>query len=152
MKQVKDIFGRFITSLLSGILGVLGFSSCSNEGNEPELMYGTPTGSFEVKGAVTDRDGNPISGVYIINRRGSSRSGGYSLPGDTAETDANGSYTLNSKDFNAASLKLVCDPNGNEYEADSTNVALNYTGGDGKWNIGHAVTSQNFTLRKKTTD
>lgn len=42
-------------------LALLGFS-CSDNG---ECMYGTPSGSFEVKGIVAHAGGNPVEGAEV---------------------------------------------------------------------------------------
>jgi len=146
MKRIFDRTSGMVASILSSIIAMLGFSACGNE----ELMYGTPTGTFEVKGTVTDSDGSPMSGAYVIHRRGihGDQTAGYSLPGDTAVTGSNGSYILSGEAYDQ-SIKLVCKPNNNEFEADSTNIPLRFTGGNGEWDKGHADAIQDFTLRKK---
>lgn len=58
---------RFIKSLLSYFLILLGFSSCAKSSDEP-CEYGTPTASFKIKGTVQDEDGQPIPNIQVIGK------------------------------------------------------------------------------------
>ena len=53
--------------LLGGLLVLLGFSSCSKDGNTM-VLYGTPYGTLDVKAKVLDPDGKPLSGATLQMR------------------------------------------------------------------------------------
>lgn len=61
MNTKINIFSRYTTLIYAAAMAVLGFS-CTDE---PECMYGTPTGSFEIKEKVTDADGNAEEGATM---------------------------------------------------------------------------------------
>ena len=56
---------RWYNALLSALLSVLGFESCSSVINNNEAEeYGCPLVEYQVKGEVTDADsGRPIEGI-----------------------------------------------------------------------------------------
>lgn len=55
--------------LLSGALGLLGFTACNNnEEEEVLLMYGSPYTKFQVKGTVTSEADEPLKGIQVIVR------------------------------------------------------------------------------------
>ena len=81
--------------LLYLLLGLLGFSACSEGENSNKTrndidnipcMYGTPTVEFTIKGKVTDTEGNPIKGIVVSSDRNSDLS---------AVTGEDGSFTTN---------------------------------------------------------
>ena len=61
----KKIY-RVETLIMSGVLGLLGFS-CSDINGETPDMYGTPITDYVVKGTVTDENQKPIKGIQVIN-------------------------------------------------------------------------------------
>jgi putative lipoprotein (rSAM/lipoprotein system) len=65
---MKTKLQRLTHYLIATLLGLLGFSACSDESNEEDevlLMYGIPTAAYIVKGTVTDEAGNPIEGLHV---------------------------------------------------------------------------------------
>lgn len=54
---------NFLTSILSSLLGILGFQGCNII--QPS-MYGCPSCDFTVKGTVTDEAGKPIKGIQVV--------------------------------------------------------------------------------------
>lgn len=62
MKKTYRTISSLWATICAGALAVLGFgcSDKNNPWNNDLCMYGTPTGQFEVKGAVTDEAGNPV--------------------------------------------------------------------------------------------
>jgi putative lipoprotein (rSAM/lipoprotein system) len=65
---MKTKLQRLTHYLIATLLGLLGFSACSDESNEEDevlLMYGIPTAAYIVKGTVTDEAGNPIEGLQV---------------------------------------------------------------------------------------
>ena len=87
------------TRVLSGLLALLGFSACSDEnGDEIRSEYGSPIVDYQVKGQVTDAEGNPIEGIQVIAKP---TYGVYTdatnsswKNADTIYTDAEGNYEI----------------------------------------------------------
>ena len=69
---MKSVFQKILRLLGPSIIGVLGFSSCGDEGillgeDEPNwCAYGTPTCKFKVELTVTDEGGNALNGINVI--------------------------------------------------------------------------------------
>lgn len=53
----KRTLQSFASRMCIAMLAVLGFSCSDDEEENILCMYGTPTGTFEVKGQVTDAEG-----------------------------------------------------------------------------------------------
>lgn len=85
---------RIIASLLSGMLAFLGFTACSDndDDNNIQCMYGTPTGHYEIKGSVTDKNDTPVADATIILRSISKDGISTLYPG--IKTDSEGKYSL----------------------------------------------------------
>ena len=102
-------------------LALLGFG-CSDGGDYP-LMYGSPIADFEVKGSVTDAEGNAVKDAEVRVTAPDAPSGVYSIGKDT--TNVSGSYNV-SEDRRIGSpsekVKVVCVPADDSLEADSTVV------------------------------
>lgn len=131
-----------LTTICSTLLSLLGFScSC-----ESEVMYGMPTGDFEVKGTVTDEAGNEAYKAEIRVTHPEAPSDIYRL-GETA-TDTKGNYEIKGHEF-LPEMKVVCIPENAELQPDSVIVKMNYKNPDkhNSWNHGHAETTVNFTLK-----
>lgn len=87
------------TRVLSGLLALLGFSACSDEnGDEIRSEYGSPIVDYQVKGQVTDAEGNPIEGIQVVTQP---TYGGLTIKegdavshamADTVYTDADGNF------------------------------------------------------------
>ena len=65
MNRLKDCFGRALNYMIATLIGLLGFSACSENEEEPPCMYGSPTADYIIKGDITDESGNPIQGVQV---------------------------------------------------------------------------------------
>lgn len=63
MGHIKKNWILFSNKVLSFLLLVLGFNSCSDKG-EP-CMYGMPPARYEVKTTVLDEAGKPIKGIQV---------------------------------------------------------------------------------------
>lgn len=142
---------KFFSKLCMLLIGLLGFASCSSDddGEEVEkaVMYGGPYATFEVKGKVTDSQGNPVEGATMRVTMHKYPSGYCSI--DKSTTDVEGSFTLVSKYGHPFdSVKVVCLPQGDKLQADSTAIGLKYTGGKG-WYTGDASAEVNFKLKDK---
>ena len=80
-----------LKSILGGLVGLLGFSSCL-----PGLvMYGSPSADYKFLGDVKNTDGEPIEGIRVIKRPWGQAQDALN---DTLFTNANGH-------FEAAKLK-----------------------------------------------
>ncbi len=62
---MKAKASKVFISIVTGLLGILGFQSCNLLGNY-KVMYGTPHADFNVKGQVTDEDGKPVQGARTV--------------------------------------------------------------------------------------
>lgn len=130
-------------------LALLGFG-CSG-GDEP-VMYGSPTADFEVKGMVTDADGNAVKGAEVRVTAPEASSGVYSHGND--KTEESGAYSVDGVISSPKEkVKVVCIPADGTLEADSTVVTLKkVSDGDGNWNEGKGEATVNFKLKKKTAE
>lgn len=131
-----------LSTICSSFLALLGFSSCS----ESALMYGMPTGSFVVKGAVTDEDGNEVRNAEIRVTYPEAPSGIYCLGEST--TDSKGNYEIKGNEL-LPEIKVVCIPETSDLQPDSVNVKMKYKDADkhDSWDYGHADATVNFTLK-----
>lgn len=136
---------------------VLGITSCadSTTPDDPMIcMYGTPTGSFEIKGAVTaESDGASVAGASIVVKPADSN---YPL-NDPAMTDAKGNYIVEEKSHPYSKVRVVCTPGADSgLSADSVDVELKYLepGKDKNafMDVGHAESTVNFKLKAKKTE
>lgn len=141
-----------ISSLLGRVsafgLAILGFAACSEEQYD---MYGCPTGTFEIKGAVTaESDGASVAGASIVVKPTDSN---YPL-NEPVMTDAKGNYTVKETTSPYSKVRVVCTPGADSgLSADSVDVELKYLepGKDKNafWDEGHAESTVNFKLKAK---
>ena len=146
---MKFRISSLITGLCGSCIAFLGFGCDRENGSEPALMYGTPFGTFKVKGKVMSENGNPLSDVTIRLTHPSADSGYFSFA--TTTTDSKGKYDIN--DYSRmAEVKVVCIPDGNEFEADSIVAPLKYEEKDKSdyWYLGNAEITVDFKLKKKS--
>ena len=80
-----------VQRLLSGVLVLLGFTSCGKDWNEDigRLEYGSPTTKFQVKGRVTSDTEEPLKGIQVIVRKSWNNAPVYA---DTVYTDEKGEF------------------------------------------------------------
>lgn len=95
MKKINSTISRYVSRLCAVCLALLGFS-CSSSDNEEEsdmiCMYGTPTGTFEIKGKVSTEDGAEVANATIRVTRPDIKSEEYSM--STTATGADGGYVV----------------------------------------------------------
>ncbi len=146
MSNIKNHFSTMLMGICSALLSLLGFSCSSKE--EP-LMYGMPTGDFEIKGAVTTEDGAPVDEAEIRVTHKDAPSGVYSL--EITSTNADGDYIAIGNSYGNHELKVVCVPSNPQLEADSVIVEMHYDKdkADG-WYAGEAKEIVDFKLKSKT--
>lgn len=150
MKKTYRTISSLWATICAGALAVLGFG-CSDNGGKELCMYGTPTGYFEVKGAVTDEAGDPVDNAEIYVTSPEHQSGIYSFA--KGKTDDKGDYLIETSDFPKTEIKVVCKPEDTDLEPDSVNVKVKFEK-DRKhdknpWNEGTAKATVNFKLKKK---
>lgn len=132
-------------------LAVLGFAACSEDSEEEMIcMYGTPTGTFEIKGAVTaESDGDPVTGASIVVKR-TDCNAPLAAP---AASDNRGNYTVKEEKATPFDkVRVVCIPDAaSGLAADSVDVNLKYKDRDknDSWNVGKAESTVNFKLKAK---
>ena len=120
------------TRVLSGLLALLGFSACSDEnGGGMSEEYGSPIVDYQVKGQVTDAEGNPIDGIQVIAKPAY---GGYTdatnsswKNADTTYTDAEGNFESSLLQNVAMEGKLLFEDvdgeaNGGVFQTDSASL------------------------------
>lgn len=109
------------SKLLAGILGILGFAGCDGLGEEPD-MYGCPIVDFQVKGAVTSENGEPLKGIQVVVRTAWDNNPHIA---DTVYTDAEGefkSHELSSVSIDKQKVyfnDVDGDANGGAFKSDS---------------------------------
>ena len=116
---MKVRFNRWYNALLTALLAMLGYESCSL--NSPD-EYGTPTVDYQVKGFVTDLLGTPIQGIKV--RAPYSYIDG--SEGQSVLTDENGRFELD--EFHSMLYgKLYVEDidgedNGGEFQSDTIDI------------------------------
>lgn len=144
MKKMSLKVSSLLSSICATTLAMLGFG-CSEDFL---CMYGSPTGSYEVKGTVKTIEGEPMPDVEIRTTLPEIASGVESLT--VTKTGSEGNYE-SAAPFYPQRIKVVCTPTDTEYEADSAVVQLKYQKPEGasEWEVGHGEATVNFNLHKK---
>lgn len=143
MKKRRDRLLLFCNSLLSGVLVLLGFSSCTRE---PSEEYGMPYAKYEIKGKVTNEQKETIDKTRVIVKQLDS-SGKSFYRVDTLNTNGSGEYQYLTKGF-TESYRVIAEDSLGAYKADSTDVEMEPKGGSG-WYVGSDSKEVNFELKKK---
>lgn len=141
---------RFVSRVCAAGMALLGFSCSSDNPDDIPLMYGTPTGTFEIKGKVTTDSGEDVADAVIKVTHKEIASNKFSIV--SVKSNGEGAYTADGIYTPYDELKVVCEPSNKEFEADSTTVRMKYIKDESNtnsWNIGHAEATVNFTLKKK---
>lgn len=146
MKKIQIRVSTLISRLCAFGMAILGFSLSSCENEVPD-MYGTPTGTFEVKGDVETEDGADVKGARVVVKEVNYETNRGQEIGD-AITDADGDYSIRASTFPASKLRVCCYPP-EGLEADSVDIDVDYKDGDGAWDWGTAKAEVDFRLRKK---
>ena len=146
---MKRHFNEIISYLLSGILGILGFSSCS--GDEPD-EYGSPSADYIYKGKVTDENDSPIQNIQVVTDLKDSND--ISVGKDTIYTDANGEFQKRLKtmyNIKSATVKFtdVDDTLNGSYQNATMTVAPTRTKKRDGWYLGEFTFTANQKLKQK---
>lgn len=153
MAKLRTSAAGLVSRLCAVLLGFLGFACSSEDGpDDPGMsfMYGTPTGEFEIKGAVTDEAGKAIGDADVRVTMPDVDSNPWSITNGLTGTD--GKFSLDGSSVPVERLKVVCVPHGDTFEPDSTLVELKYVkdkNDKGAWSRGKAEAEVNFKLKKK---
>lgn len=87
---MKKRIYKIANLLLGSVVTMLGFGSCSHDGDEIDNLvgeYGMPHATYRIIGTVTDEDGKPIEGIKVKAMR-------IDIPISSAYTDADGKYQI----------------------------------------------------------
>lgn len=142
---------------IGGLLGInlVGCEKIFNTACE----YGTPEATYHVVGTVTNADGQPIPGIGVDRynpwneETDTLRSAGYH---DTTDTDGRYSVTYNywfpGSDIDIDFHDIDNAENGNYIDTVVTVKTKDVprSGGDGHWNEGSAVITQDVVMKEKT--
>lgn len=149
MEKISTSILKSVNGLLTGILTLLGFSSC----DPGAAMYGTPHSYFTIKGKVTNKSNVPIPQIQIRSPYGEG------VPYvDTLYTDSKGQFSYSFEGFyRSENVPLLLsdidgEQNGGSYAPDSVSVSfkgVDITGGDGGWYLGEATKEVTIVLKKK---
>ena len=146
---MKVRFNRWYNAVLTALLAMLGYESCSSDS---VVEYGTPNADFQIKGQVTYEGGIPIPGIRV--RAPYSYIDG--SDGQSVLTDENGLFELD--EFHSMLYgKLYVEDidgedNGGEFQSDTINVwdlpKKEVEKGSG-WYEGKFEVNANIRLEKK---
>ena len=155
---MKTKIYRLYGAVLSVLLSVLGFSSCSKDDYPCE--YGSPNADYVIGGIVTDEEGNEINGILVSAEEYQDFNDGrcwYNLA--SKKTAYYGEYHLYYQDFPGSKYtKLIVqdvdgEANGGEFASDTLDIdyesAEQIKKGDGNWYEGTFRITQNIQLKKK---
>ena len=117
-KKITNLY----TAMLSGMMAVLGFASCADDGDCPDdrrgiMMYGTPSATYKAEGTVTDKStGKAVQGIRVVMAKEYHvAEGERMLHGlDTVYTDRNGKFVLSGQDYDNRKLIFFKDVDGAE--------------------------------------
>ena len=151
MLNMKINFSALISRLCAMGVAFLGFGCSSSEDGGGELicMYGTPTGSWEIRGSVTNQEGKSVAEATVRVTVPELDSDNHPIA--ETETD-NGAYSIEEGYF-VDRVKVVCVPEDPTLDADSTLVDLKYVkdrNDKNTWYIGHAEATVDFKLKPKS--
>lgn len=149
MKLIEKRHSSLLSALCYALLSLLGFSCSSPE--DIYYMYGSPSGDFEIKGAVTSEDGSAVGDAEIRVTGPDTPSGIYSI--QATKTKPNGRYEAKGETYGHSQLKVVCIPSDPMLEPDSVIVKLNYNKDNaGTWYVGEAKETVDFKLKAKAIE
>lgn len=159
MKKIYRPLLKVTNWVLSGLVGLLGFSFTACEKNDM-VEYGCPSATYTVKGKVTNTDGKPINGIEINVRTDFDRGGlTKTVPWQPCRSDQEGNYTMmvsttGASDFMLYASDVDGENNGGLFQTDSILVRgskITLVDGDKHWYQGHGEATANFTLKEEKT-
>lgn len=161
---MKATFNHCYRAFSASLLSLLGFSACSDSIKEDfraELLYGTPTSNYQVKGHVTAEDGTPIEGIKAVL----SMDENYKV--DSAYTNSKGDFAIKERGIGGSiesykkkgKLKVILkdedgEAHGGEFATDtikSEDITIKQVkSGDNTWNLGSYEVTANGKMKKKS--
>ena len=156
---MKTKIYRLYGAVLSVLLSVLGFSSCSKEEEYP-CEYGSPHADYTIEGTVTDEQGNEIPGILVSAEKYEDFDDGrYWFNLASKKTVYIGKYHLYYQDSPRSKYtKLIVqdvdgEANGGEFASDTLDIdyesAEQIKKSDSNWYEGTFRITQNIQLKKK---
>ena len=112
---MKVRFYHWYNAVLSALLTLLGFGSCTNTSEEEygsPVEYGTPYSDYIVKGDVTDEAGNPLADIKasIKSIEEYPEFAPYAYGLDSTVTDELGKFLMETRAFiSRSNLKLIIE-------------------------------------------
>ena len=145
---MKDIFIKLFRCLLP-ILGFALVESCAKD------MYGCPYSDFQLKGTVTDTEGEPIEGIKVnLSGVKGGQVDGYRQD-EVCYTDSEGIYIVTNQDFSTFdNLHLKFEDidgiaNDGEFETYELDVAVEQTKKADGWFKGAFRAGADVELKRK---
>ncbi len=145
-----------MSKIITGLLVLLGFGvtqvSCIMYGSPQSDEYGSPHADFEIKGRVTDVEGDPVGDIKIVVSDLDADFQQVELAEGT--TDANGDYVVTGGWYGGLSLMVTAtdidgEANGGEFPSRMQGVEIekyDYVGGDDSWYLGKVTKTADFIL------
>ena len=161
---MKIRFYHWYNAVLSALLTLLGFGSCSNYGEDeygaPPVEYGTPYADYIVKGSVTDEQGNPLQGIKASIKSIQRIEGlpPYTYGLDSTMTDSQGKFLMETRAYvSHPDLKLIVEDTdgpagGGEFLSDTTalkDLPMQQTASGQHWSNGTFELNADIKMKKK---
>lgn len=148
--------------VLAGLLSLLGFPSCGDNGSGGLEMYGTPSATYSIRGKVQNAAKEAIPDIKIQFL--TEHSGDGKIWHDTISspvlTNSRGEFEGHFVSFPTSDIRVIATdidgPANGSYSKDSIDIKINaeeYTGDKGAWNKGTVYKENiNLELKEKKTD
>jgi putative lipoprotein (rSAM/lipoprotein system) len=159
---MKVRFYHWYNALLSSLLTLLGFGSCSTVGADeygsPVSEYGTPYADYHIKGDVTDEQGNPLEGIKAVLKEMPDEAPQYAYSMDSTVTDKQGKFEMGTRVYiSSRRVKLVVEDTdgqagGGEFASDTLvleDLPKKQTAEGQHWSTGTYELKADVKLKKK---
>lgn len=143
LRNMKRTF-RKICRWALGLMGISCAASC-DEINNQMAEYGCPYAQFEIKGKVTDPEGNPIKGIEVSS----------DFIGESTYTKEDGTYLYKGGFFPGDTMPLSMkdvdgEENGGKFKEFSKEIRLKHEEeGSGNWDFGKYTADVNAILDRE---
>ena len=162
---MKVRFYHWYNAVLSALLTLLGFGSCTHVGEDeygsPVVEYGTPYADYIVKGNVTDEQGNPLAGIKASIKsieEYPEEFAQYAYGLDSTMTDSEGKFLMETRAFiSQPNLKLIVEDTdgpagGGEFLSDTLaldDLPMQQTEAGQHWSSGKFELKADIKMKKK---